>query len=285
MRWRIGLFVLLVSTQVFSQGSLDPTSGPGATMKTLDQVEARTPISGQTTITQFGSYYLTGNISVSSGSGITISADEVTLDLNGFTIKSTASIANGYGIYVNGTRRNISIANGFISGGTTWSGSSFSGAGFSIGIQSSSGSNITVSEVVVERCYESGIDLPTDAPTTVASCIVRTCGGFGIAAVRVESSIAQECGNTAISGYQVTDCRGLSVLSGYGIFATTVRDSYGVAGNGAYGINATASAHNSCGLATSTSGDACGISAATVINCYGSGTSSAGNAWGIFAPP
>ncbi|WP_372807807.1 right-handed parallel beta-helix repeat-containing protein [Pontiella sp.] len=270
------------ATHALAQGSLTPPGAPAPTMKTLSQIEARTPISAATTITQPGSYYLTAEISVAGGNGITISADEVTLDLNGFTIRSTAVSASGYGIFVNGTRRNIAIANGFIKGGTTWNGSSFSGAGFNYGIVSFSGSNITVSEVVVERCYYSGIYLWNDGSTAVASCTVRTHSSYGIVADRVESSIALECGSHAISANQVTDCRGSSVLSGFGISAERVRGSYGRAENGTYGISAT-TAHDSYGYASSTSSSASGISATTVVNSYGYGTSTAGDARGISA--
>src|SRR5208283_1667721 len=49
-----------------------------------------TPISSAPfTITQPGFYYLSANITVSSGNAIIINADGVTLNLNGFTISST----------------------------------------------------------------------------------------------------------------------------------------------------------------------------------------------------
>ena len=72
------------------QGILTPPGAPGPTMKSLDQVEPRTPISSVPyAINTSGSYYLTGNLTVNSGIAISINAGGVTLDLNGFTISST----------------------------------------------------------------------------------------------------------------------------------------------------------------------------------------------------
>src|SRR5436190_2248196 len=87
---------LVAATAAFAQGSLTPPGAPAPTMKTLDEIDAklekRTPISSVPfTISASGSYYLTGNLAVTTGTAITISADNVTLDLNGFTISSTAS--------------------------------------------------------------------------------------------------------------------------------------------------------------------------------------------------
>src|SRR5947207_9658704 len=79
-----------------AQGSLTPPGAPNPTMKSLDQIEARTSISSAPyTISSAGAYYLTNNVSVGSGDAITINASGVDLDLNGFTISSTASSANG----------------------------------------------------------------------------------------------------------------------------------------------------------------------------------------------
>ena len=56
-------------------------------MKTLDQVEPRTPISSLPfTIAAAGSYYLTGNLTGGAGGGITIGASGVTLDLMGYEL-------------------------------------------------------------------------------------------------------------------------------------------------------------------------------------------------------
>jgi hypothetical protein len=108
----------------FGQGSLTPPGAPAPTMKTLAQIEPRTPISSVPfTITSPGAYYLTTNLTVSSGNAISIATNGVTLDLNGFIISSTAASAAGYGIFLNTALRNIKIVNGLIQGGVTNNGS------------------------------------------------------------------------------------------------------------------------------------------------------------------
>lgn len=87
-------------------GPLAPPAGPvGSSMKTLQQVEPRIPISAATTpgdadslykITQSGSYYLTADINgVSGKSGIEIDADNVSIDLNGFTVRGVTGAKSG----------------------------------------------------------------------------------------------------------------------------------------------------------------------------------------------
>src|SRR5580704_7915636 len=71
----------------FGQGSLTPPGAPAPSMKSLDQIQPRTPISSPVAITQPGSYYLTTNIV--GAFSLTILTSDVTLDLNGFTITIT----------------------------------------------------------------------------------------------------------------------------------------------------------------------------------------------------
>src|SRR6201995_5884107 len=122
-----------------AQGSLTPPGAPAATMKSLDQVEARTAITNTAslvTISQPGSYYLTHNLNVTTGNAININTNQVTLDLNGFTISSTSATANGTAIYLSLPAGNteITILNGHISSSITNNGAVFIGVGFVNGI-------------------------------------------------------------------------------------------------------------------------------------------------------
>ena len=97
---KLAALTLILSTinlplsTIHAQGSLTPPGAPAPTMKSLAQIEPRTPISSAPfTISVPGSYYLTTNVTVSAGDAIIIAANNVTLDLNGFTISSTRPVA------------------------------------------------------------------------------------------------------------------------------------------------------------------------------------------------
>lgn len=111
-------------------GDLNPPSGAVApTMKTLDQVEARTPIPGglnqpKFTISQPGSYYLTGNRVHNQGqvgASIQVMVSDVTIDLNGFSITVTNPGGAQYAIMDRGDDGSLGISgvtirNGVVSG-------------------------------------------------------------------------------------------------------------------------------------------------------------------------
>ena len=71
-------------------GDLEAPGSPAPTMLPLGDVEARIPIRPADlplTITQSGSYYLTGSASVADyGIIIAVNVSDVTIDLNGFTL-------------------------------------------------------------------------------------------------------------------------------------------------------------------------------------------------------
>ena len=115
-------FLLLILngqlSKAVAQGTLAPPGAPGPTMKTLSQIEPRTPISAVPFIISTpGSYYATTNlISSVSGSAITIACGDVTLDLNGFTLQPAIPGTIGNGIYVQNTLTNIVVRNGAVTG-------------------------------------------------------------------------------------------------------------------------------------------------------------------------
>ena len=258
---------------LLAQGSLTPPGPPALTMKTLQQVEPRVPISSAPfTISQPGSYYLTTNLTVSGGNAITIAANGVTLDLNGFTIASTAPSATGYGIYINSGLRDIAIQNGHIQGGVTNNGGVFSGPGFGYGIyySGSAPQNVRVSGISVSGCQYHGIYVGSGASTSVENCVVRTVGSYGIFASTIRGCAALECGSTAIGGNEVSDSRGESVGSGTGLSAYTAQNCYG-SSSSYYGLYVI-TAQNCYGYSVSGTG----LSAYTAQNCYGSSSSGTG---------
>ena len=253
----------------FAQGSLTPPGPPAPVMVTLSQIEPRTPIStAPFTISVPGSYYLTTNLTVSSGNGITIGASDVTLDLSGFTISSTDPANTGQGIS-SGVHTNIAIYNGHISGGVTNQAGTYSGSGFGNGISAGSSYNMRVSDVSVSGCRFNGINLSGDS-SVVQSCVVDTVGGEGIDAHSVSDSTAFNCGGYGIDAWVANNCYGESTGGGAGVVASTASNCRGYNYLSGYGVGAD-TALNCEGASSSGNG----IAASNAQNCYG--TSNSGN--------
>lgn len=158
-----------IASVVLAQGPLTPPGAPAPAMMSLDQIEPRTPISSLPfIISQSGSYYLTRNFQATPADGVPISiqASNVTLDLNGFTLSSTAA-AFGPAIEIGSEAvhyRWIRITNGTIKGTTaivingffpnrTWTATP---GGFSTGIGANS-SSCEFSHLTVTGCRASGL--------------------------------------------------------------------------------------------------------------------------------
>ena len=268
----IALLLLLVSCyspHVFAQGSLTPPGAPAPTMRSLDQIEPRTPISAVPfTISSSGSYYLTKSLNVASGNAIVILTSNVTLDLNGFTLSSTENPANSSSaILINGGLANIAVLNGAISSNVAFNGTTYSGSGFAYGIFYSGNTappSVRVQRISVYRCLAHGIYLGNSG-SVVESCAVNTAGNYGILAESVSNSVALNCGSGGILAETASNCTGTATNNGTGLQATTAINCYGLAAGSGIGLSAT-SASNCYG---SNSANGSGLSAAMAANSYG----------------
>ena len=107
----LSLVVISATSLIAVAGDLNPAAAPAPTMKTLQEVEPRKPISSLPyTISSSGSYYLTSDLN-SADTGITVTVDNVTLDLMGHTITGSGD----YGIHITG-QSNVEIKNGTVKG-------------------------------------------------------------------------------------------------------------------------------------------------------------------------
>ena len=248
------LFVAV--TFSFGQGSLTPPGPPSPTMRTLTEVEPRTPLkegspgvtvdgNGGFTINQPGSYYMVGNVTVAGGNGINIAASGVTLDLRGFTISSTANPPAGTGIQMadpaNQGLRNISVSGGHITGAITRTCDVYSGSGFNTGIARPAvvPRGVRITDISVVGVSSSGIALGFSdiggGGSVVDRCTVELAGGTGITARTVVNSTATLCGSGIVAS-AVANSRAVSCVPG-GITAESATNCTAT-GNGKDGITA-----------------------------------------------
>jgi len=216
----------------FAQGSLTPPGAPAATMKTLDQLDAklekRTPISALPfTISAPGAFYVTSNLTTSvGGNGITISASGVTLDLNGFELVGNGS-PGLFGIRVSASRTNVTIRNGTV---RSWTGSgvvtentAVSGvrvesvralgngsAGIALGIgcvviDCLASGNVangisTSGDSLVLRCTSTGNTPSGDGIQVGTRCAVRECVATGNSGDGIQTGDSCEISSCSVSG-------------------------------------------------------------------------------------
>lgn len=254
-----------------AQGPLTPSAAPAPTMKTLTQVEPRTPVQSLAlappyTISQPGSYYLTDNITVTGGSAINITASDVTLDLMGFTIESTATTANGTAVSV-GTVARLKVCNGNIQSGSTVTAGVMAPKGFDSGIFGVFITNSTISDLQIVGVSDYGIYLDQDG--VVERCKV-TNSSFGILnfASGDNNTVTKDCNVTncveyGITGGLVEGCNGYG-FSSHGISGKVISNSRGSSQTGT-GLIVTECAQNcsgSSGVGTGLEG-----AGATVTGC------------------
>jgi parallel beta helix pectate lyase-like protein len=191
----------LIAIPLVTAGDLNPLGTPASTMVTLDQIDAgvhaaannardaetaalaaqdpRTPVhslGGSATarhaITGRGSYYLTNDIEGQTGvHGIEISASDVTLDLNGFTVIGRTGTLDGIRVVegAGGTsRRNITIMNGTVE---RWDGN---------GIDARLANSSQFRNLRLDDNEEEGLEVGEDC--LVQGCTVTVSGTSGIKA-------------------------------------------------------------------------------------------------------
>ena len=194
MRLALSL-TLILSCGLALAGSLNPPGPPAPTMKPLDQVEARTPISSLPfTISTAGSYYLTKNLTLASGDGIAVFASFTTIDLNGFTLDGGGG-TTGYGIHVFGSAEAITLRNGTIS---HWID----------GIHGNTGESVQLDGVTVRSCVNNGVFV-TDA--SVRDCNFLFNGADGVFIGGVGSISDSRAGGNGGTGMNLSGPRGLIV--------------------------------------------------------------------------
>jgi parallel beta-helix repeat protein len=175
-------------------------------MKTLDEVEPRIPIHASDlplSITSPGSYYLAENI-LAGGDGISIEADDVTIDLMGFSLRG----GTGSAISACCSITQATVKNGTISG---WEGHGVDLAAFN---------NCTVADVRAQENGITGIRLGPGG--LVVNSTVRENGSSGI---QVTGGVVR--GSTAIANVR----QGINLGSG------SVASDCAASWNGEAGIN------------------------------------------------
>ncbi|MDN3921245.1 hypothetical protein [Roseateles violae] len=177
----------------------------GAQAQTLIGGGGKTGPSFPITINQPGSYKLAGNLVVPAGlNGIVITASDVSLDLNGFSVTGPVSCgqtcsAGGSTVGINATAMHATVRNGTVSG--------FGFAGVYIGMFSA-----TLEDLTVKSNGQYGIMRNTggdDQPVAMRRISALRNGLCGISTknTTIESSLANENLSSGICGYG-----GVSVL-------------------------------------------------------------------------
>ncbi len=171
----------LITGAALYAGPLTPPVGPVApTLKTLAEVEPRIAINATNTpgdgdsvfrITSPGSYYLTANLSGTSGKmGIEIASTNVNIDLSGFSVLGGPGTLDG--IATSASVGQVVIRNGMITG--------WGGDGLDLSTNSAPGSIVTM----VTASANAATGISVSAGTMVTHCVAyqNTGSGFSLAA-------------------------------------------------------------------------------------------------------
>ena len=182
--------LLLFAAPAFGQGPLAPAGMPAPSMKTLAQVEPRTPITNAPfTITQPGAYYLAANLAT-TGHGVIVRADRVDLDLMGFAIAGDRGTGD-YGVWLDGASnaplRDIAVRNGILDH-------------FDTGVRAEYAVNCRMENLLISSNRISGIHLYAQGGSclgnAIAGCSFSDTGDYGI---YLNGGAAGQCNGNSIS--------------------------------------------------------------------------------------
>jgi hypothetical protein len=141
------------------------------------------------TINSPGFYYVIGNLTCASGHGITVNANDVTIDLMGFCLSGNSGSGESIAI-LSQDHSNLEVRNGTLRGWKT------------CGVLASSvemGSDST--KVINVRCQNNNY---LNISLVGANSLVRGCtiygGDTGIAASLVENNVVSNCSSNGITG-------------------------------------------------------------------------------------
>ncbi|MEO8376175.1 MAG: right-handed parallel beta-helix repeat-containing protein [Candidatus Sumerlaeota bacterium] len=185
---RLTLGVLMLSCAAANAGSLTPPGAPASTMRSLADISPGVTIDALPfTITQSGVYTLSRDLVGKAGSdGITVSAPNVTLDLNGYSLRGTNGAIIGI---VVGSVANVTIKNGSIGG---WGGD---------GIHAPTCTNLRIQSMSIRNCTGDGIEASN--PEMIATSCDDN-GGYGArlvaAALLGSGRISSGSGKSSFNG-------------------------------------------------------------------------------------
>lgn len=269
---------LFCAVGLFAQGTLTPAGAPVASMKTLDQIEPRTPVDATHTpgdggalyiISQPGSYYLTGNLNVvAATAGIRITSDNVVLDLGGFGLNGNS--IGSYGVLMVGSRQNITVRNG-TSHHWTQTGVDLSGA------SNASAENLMVSSNAV-------VGIAVGENSLVKNCrAYRNCFPGGVSSAGILTGAGATVIDCQAQGNNGTNIAAINVGTASSVINCTVNQNNG---NNSAGIRTGSSCNVlNCSVGSNTGNNGTGIdlgSDSSAVNCNASGNSGTSSV-GIFA--